>query len=155
MQDLRLAVRALRATPVVTAVAILSLALGIGANTAIFSLVSSLLLRSLPVVDPQRLAIVATSTSLNSRPQYSYATFDQIRQHRDIFDGALGYTDCCGTAILNLAAVAKVWLHSTGDASPLAALLLAQILPVFSVVAPCHRGASPVSVRRQTFTTGC
>src|SRR5882672_608893 len=51
--------------------------------------------------------------------------------------------------------VAKVWLHSTGDASPLAALLLAQILPVFSVVAPCHRGASPVSVRRQTFTTSC
>src|SRR5712691_10457678 len=37
----------------------------------------------------------------------------------------------------------------------LAALLLAQILPVFSVVAPCHRGASPVSVRRQTFATGC
>ena len=51
--------------------------------------------------------------------------------------------------------VAKVWLHSTGDASPPAALLLAQILPVFSVVAPCRRGASPVSVRRQTFTTGC
>ena len=36
-----------------------------------------------------------------------------------------------------------------------AALLFAQILPVFSVVAPCRRGASPVSVRRQTFTTGC
>jgi len=51
--------------------------------------------------------------------------------------------------------VVKAWLHSTGDASPLAALLLAQILPVFSVVAPCQRGASPVSVRRQTFTTGC
>ena len=51
--------------------------------------------------------------------------------------------------------VVKVWLHSTGDASSLAALLLAQILPVFSVVAPCQRGASPVSVRRQTFTTGC
>jgi hypothetical protein len=51
--------------------------------------------------------------------------------------------------------VVKVWLHSTGDASPPAALLLAQILPVFSVVAPCRRGASPVSVRRRTFTTGC
>jgi hypothetical protein len=38
---------------------------------------------------------------------------------------------------------------------PGAALLLAQILPVFSVVAPCWRGASPVSVRRPTFTTGC
>src|SRR6059036_3671718 len=76
----------------------------------------------------------------------------------------------------------KVWLHSTSDASPPppqrgcrvgdpgpAALLLLQILPVlpphrvkharrgprFSVVAPCRRGASLVSVRRQTFTTGC
>src|SRR5439155_24614815 len=59
-------------------------------------------------------------------------------------------------------------LHSTGDASPPAALLLAQIPPVFSVVAPCPRGgapnaaaalgtrgASPVSVRPPTFTTGC
>jgi hypothetical protein len=45
--------------------------------------------------------------------------------------------------------------HSTGDASSLAALLLAQILSVFSVVAPCQRGASPVSVRRWRFTTGC
>ena len=51
--------------------------------------------------------------------------------------------------------VVKVSLHSTGDASPLAALLLPHILPVCSVVAPCHRGASPVSVRRQAFTTGC
>ena len=49
MRDLRLACRALAATPVVTFVAILSLALGIGANVAIFSLANSLLLRSLPV----------------------------------------------------------------------------------------------------------
>ena len=59
MQDLRLAVRALVATPVVTAVAVLSLALGIGANTAIFSLVNSLILRTLPVAEPQRLAILS------------------------------------------------------------------------------------------------
>ena len=51
--------------------------------------------------------------------------------------------------------VVQVWLHSTGDASPPAAWLLAHILPVFSVVAPCRLGASPVSVRRQTCTTGC
>jgi hypothetical protein len=49
----------------------------------------------------------------------------------------------------------KARLHSTGDASPPAALLLAQILPVFSLVAPCRRGASPVSVQRQAFTRGC
>ena len=102
MQDLRLATRALCASPVVTAVAILSLALGIGANTAIFSLVSSLSLQSLPVVDPQRLAMVSTSASRGSREQYSYATLDQIRRRGEILEGALGYTDCCGTAIFNV-----------------------------------------------------
>jgi molybdate transport system substrate-binding protein len=55
----------------------------------------------------------------------------------------------------DLQPVAKVQLHSAGDASPLTALLLPQIFPIFSVVAPCHRGASPASVRRRTFTTGC
>jgi len=48
----------------------------------------------------------------------------------------------------------KVRLHSAGDASPLAALLLPQIFPIFSVVAPCHRGASPASVRRRDFHHG-
>jgi hypothetical protein len=95
MPDLRLAVRLLRATPVVTTVAVLSLALGIGANTAIFSLVSRISLRSLPVVDPERLALVSTDAAQGR--QYSYATFDRIRAHRTVFDGALAYTDCCGT----------------------------------------------------------
>ena len=49
----------------------------------------------------------------------------------------------------------KVLLHSTGAASHLAALLLGQILPVFSLVPPCQTGVSPVSVRRWTFTTDC
>ena len=101
MQDLRLAIRALRATPVLTTVAVLSLALGIGANTAIFSLVSSLVLRSLPVADPDRLARI-TSATTGPRRQYSYAMLDQIRRHRELFDGSLAYTDCCGTAILNI-----------------------------------------------------
>ena len=51
--------------------------------------------------------------------------------------------------------VVEVRLHSAGDASRLTALLLPQIFPIFSVVAPCQPGASPVSVRRWTFTTGC
>jgi hypothetical protein len=46
----------------------------------------------------------------------------------------------------------KLPLHSTGDASRLAALLLHRIFPIFSVVAPCHAGASPVSVRRGNST---
>jgi hypothetical protein len=56
---------------------------------------------------------------------------------------------------LALQPVAKVQLHSTCDASRLAAWLLPQIFPICSVVAPCQPGASPVSVRRWTFTTGC
>jgi len=51
--------------------------------------------------------------------------------------------------------VVNVRLHSAGAASRLAALLLPQIFPIFSVVAPCQPGAAPASVRRRTFTTGC
>src|SRR4051794_7919616 len=58
VHDFRVAARQLIGTPVVTAIAVVSLALGIGANTAIFSLVNSLSLRTLPVKDPQRLAML-------------------------------------------------------------------------------------------------
>src|SRR5580700_7942184 len=79
-QDTRLAIRTLLANGIVSAVACLSLALGIGANTAIFSLVNSLLLRTLPVAEPRRLVAVSVGPTLNQHT-YSYSTFDQIRQH--------------------------------------------------------------------------
>jgi putative ABC transport system permease protein len=100
-QDCRLAVRALFTNRLVSVVAIVSLALGFGANTAIFSLVNGLLLRTLPVADPQRLAILSTSPAPSVRTPYSYATFDQIRQHAQSFDGALAY-NCCGTSTLTI-----------------------------------------------------
>jgi putative ABC transport system permease protein len=103
MQDLRLAVRALAATPVVTAVAVLSLALGIGANTAIFSLVDSLILRALPVTNPQRLVILTGRRNGDRRAPFNYATFDQIRRHGEAFDGALAYGNCCGKGTLTIA----------------------------------------------------
>ena len=106
MQDLRLAVRALRTTPIVTAVAILSLALGIGANTAIFSIVNSLLLRTLPIVEPQRLVAISSGTAINqgNTPAWTYAVWDQIRQRTQMFDGALAWSQGLGsTTRFNLA----------------------------------------------------
>ena len=85
MQDLRLAIRSLTATPIVTCVAILSLALGIGANTAMFSLVDSLILRALPVPEPQRLAILT-----DRPPQGEWWTnpiWEAVRDH-SVFDRA-------------------------------------------------------------------
>ena len=77
MSDFRDAFRALRATPVVSAVAILSLALGIGANTAIFSLVNTLMLRSLPVKEPQQLVQVMAGPT---RSSFSNPLWEQVRE---------------------------------------------------------------------------
>ena len=100
LQDLRLAIRSLRATPVVTVVAVLSLALGIGTNTAIFSLIDRLVLRSLPVREPAGLALVATTAQLSYKPNYSYAVFDAIAAHTELFDGVLAVGNCCGQSTL-------------------------------------------------------
>ena len=90
MHDFRVAIRELRASPVVTAVAILSLALGIGSNTAIFSLVDSLLLRPLPVVEPQRLAVVSDTRASRQgfTAAWTYRIWDEIRRRAQPFDGA-------------------------------------------------------------------
>ena len=90
-QDLRIAFRSLRATPVVTAVAGLTLALGIGANTAIFSLVNSLVLRPLPVVEPERLAIVTSGTAVTP-DVWTYAAWEELRQRADLFAGSLAFS---------------------------------------------------------------
>ena len=86
MQDLGYGWRTLRATPVVSAVAILSLALGIGANTAIFSVVDTLLLRPLPVEAPHQLAILGNESG--RRTAWTNPIWEQFRNRRDLVDGA-------------------------------------------------------------------
>jgi putative ABC transport system permease protein len=93
--DLRLAVRVLRATPVVTAATILSLTLGIGANTAIFSIADSLLLRPLPVERPQQLAVVLAQPpgAAAGLSAWSNPVWEQIRDRQhELFETAFAYS---------------------------------------------------------------
>jgi putative ABC transport system permease protein len=85
--DWRYAVRSLRSTPVVTLVAVLSLGLGIGANTALFSIVNGLILKALPVRDPASLVMLQGD-------QWTNPIWEEIRaRDRDLFDGALAWSD--------------------------------------------------------------
>src|SRR5215470_19353328 len=92
-QDLRFAARSFRKSPVFVAVAVFSLALGIGANTAIFTLVDQLLLRLLPVKDPQQLVMFwgrgPHYGSNNGRYRLSYPMYEDFRDHTSVFSGVV------------------------------------------------------------------
>jgi predicted permease len=91
LQDLRYAFRSLRASPVFALVAISSLGLGIGANTAIFSFVNSLLLKRLPVPEPTRLVRIAGyANGMETNSAFSLPFIQALNKDNDIFDGVGG-----------------------------------------------------------------
>ena len=92
--DVRYALRLLRRSPALTGVAVLSLGLGIGANTAIFSLVDTVLMKSLPVEDPQRLFFIDNSggkSGGSSGPPYP--CYEILRDHNRFLSGIAAFNE--------------------------------------------------------------
>ena len=94
VRDFRYALRTLRLNPMFTTVAVLSLALGIGANTSIFQLLDAITLRSLPVRKPNELMLInapnakeRSGRTNGSAPIFSYPIYEQIRDHQEAFSG--------------------------------------------------------------------
>ena len=102
LNDLRFALRQLRRSPGFALTAILTLALGIGANTAIFSLLDQALLRSLPVHDPQQLVILEGTGKEweghvgthggDVEAYFSYPMYKDLRDHNQAFEGLIATT---------------------------------------------------------------
>jgi predicted permease len=96
ISDFRYALRSLRRTPMLAVVALLSMALGIGANTAIFSLLDEILLRLMPVKDPQSLVIFKNNGPFGGRVRddgshtsFSYPLYKDMRDHNQAFSGVM------------------------------------------------------------------
>ena len=98
LQDIRYGIRMLLKKPGFTLIAVISLALGIGANTAIFSLLDAVLLRTLPVREPQKLVLFGNGKDqgvTNSFPDqsvdlFSYPFYRKVEQRSDLFAGVAG-----------------------------------------------------------------
>ena len=96
-QDLHYAIRQLRKSPGFTGMAVATLALGIGANTAIFSVANGVLLRDLPFQDPQRLALLWSVGRGDNRDQLSFTDIDDYRSQNHVFENVVAFGNWSAT----------------------------------------------------------
>src|SRR6266550_816056 len=94
IKDLRYGIRMLVRSPGFTIVAVVSLALGIGVNTTMFSLLDGVMLRSLPVQHPEQIVNIATRESGGEpHTDFSYPLYAGLRDHNDVLSGMIAYID--------------------------------------------------------------
>ena len=91
-QDFRSCIRLIKQSPGFAAVTVLTLSFGIGANTAIFSLLDALVLRNLPVWRPDRLVQVAAIYRNGATVPISFPAFEQLQQNQRVFLDLFGWT---------------------------------------------------------------
>ena len=98
IQDLRYSVRQLRKSPAFTLVAVLTLALGIGANTAVFSVANGVLIRNLPYHNPQQLALLwSVGRDGDQRDQLSFTDIDDYRSQNHVFENIVAFGNWSAT----------------------------------------------------------
>ena len=156
-KDLSFSLRTLRRSPLFTAAAVISLALGMGANTAIFSLLNQVVIRSLPVRDPERLVLLHTeytgsgsSSSDNHEAVSSYPMYRDLSRQDAAFDGVIARMS--GTVRLAI---------QGGTESASAEMVSGNFFPVLGVGAALGRliapsdddapGAHPVAVLSHSY----
>ena len=116
-QDARYAFRVLAKAPVLTAIVVLTLALGIGANTAIFGIVNGLLLRPLPVKSPEQIMVVASQVKGDTLGIYtlSYSQLVDLRKQADVFSDLFAYQLDLGGLSVNGRANQFLYTRVTGN----------------------------------------
>ena len=131
IQDIRFGLRMLRKNPGFAVVAVLVLALGIGANTAIFSVVNAVLLRPLQYPDPERLVVIRAVQPVIGQTPISYPQFLAWREQKDVFDEVATFNSSSAT------------LTGTGEPEQLRVLAASyNLLPMMGVSPALGRGFS-------------
>jgi predicted permease len=105
LRDVRFGLRSMRQSPGFAVTAILTLALGMGANTAVFSVMNAVLLRSLPVADPQRVVYLHTSNpprgtgTIDSQDTFSYPVYDALRRQSSALSDVIAVAQMSGDKV--------------------------------------------------------